>query len=308
MIALWRVYCTVADAASAERAARAFDDAVASVSAFEAEPEGTWLVEGMSLDEPDAKAVELCLALAWIGSGASAPSFAVERVAPRDWLAENQRGFPPIVVGRYVVHGAHWREALPAGKVALVIDAATAFGTGEHGSTRGCLVAIDALSRRRRFRRVLDMGTGTGILAIAAAKTWRSRVGAFDNDPEAVRVARRNVAANGVAHVVAPARAGSHGERALVRRAPFDLVLANILARPLVAMARGLARNLAPEGVAVLSGLLPWQESAVLAAHRRVRLTLAARVSVDGWSTLVLSRRGAARGQRIAHRPGSSPP
>jgi ribosomal protein L11 methyltransferase len=288
---LWRVFCTVDDAVSADLAARALDDAVASVSAFEAAPDGAWLVEGMSPDKPDMEALELRLALAWIDRGTRAPSFAVERLAPRDWLAENQRGFPPSWIGRYVVHGAHWRGTVPAGRIALVIDAATAFGTGEHGSTRGCLAAIDRLARRRRFARVLDMGTGTGILAIAAAKTWRARVAAFDADAEAVRVARRNVAVNGVARFVSPGRAHSHCERALVRRAPFDLVLANILARPLMAMARGLARGLAPGGVAVLSGLLKRQESAVLEAHRRVGLALAARIAIEGWSTLVLSRR-----------------
>ena len=288
MSVLWRVFCTVPDAVAAEAAARALDDAVASVSAFEAAPGGPWLVEGVSPAKPEAAALETRLALAWLGRAETAPALIVERLPARDWLAENQQSFPPIAVGRFFIHGSAARVRVPGGCVALTIDAATAFGTGEHASTRGCLLALDALARRRRARAVLDMGTGTGILAIAAAKIWRAKVAAFDIDEEAARVARRNAAVNGVASFVTARRGRSHAGRALRRRAPYDLVFANILARPIIAMARGLARALAPGGVAVLSGLLPWQEAAVLAAHRRVRLTLAARIVVDGWSTLVL--------------------
>lgn len=288
MSGLWRVFCTVPDAMAAEAAARALVDAVASVSAFEAAPGGPWLVEGVSPARPDSAALETRLALAWLGRGETAPALAIERLPTRDWLAENQQSFPPIAVGRFFIHGTAARVRIPAGRIALTIDAATAFGTGEHASTRGCLLALDALARRRRPRAVLDMGTGTGILAIAAAKVWRVQVAAFDIDAEAARVARHNAAVNGVASLVAARRGRSYAERTLRRRAPYDLIFANILARPIIAMARGLARALAPDGVAVLSGLLPWQEAAVLAAHRRVRLTLVRRIAVDGWSTLVL--------------------
>ncbi len=135
------------------------------------------------------------------------------------------------------------------------------------------------------------MGCGTGILAMAAAKTWRrGGVALCDIDPEAVRVASRNARANGLHPRLAPKRARSYRERVLARRAPYDLVLANILARPLMTMARELARALAPRGVAVLGGFLPWQESAVLAAHRTRRFVLCRRIVVDGWSTLIVSR------------------
>jgi ribosomal protein L11 methyltransferase len=290
MSALWRVFCTVPDAASAEAAARALDEDVASVSAFEAAPGGPWLIEGVSPAEPAIATLETRLALAWLGRGDGAPALVVERLPARDWLAENQQSFPPIAVGRFFIHGSAAPARIPAGRIALTIDAAIAFGTGEHGSTRGCLFALDALARRGRRARVLDMGTGTGILAIAAAKTWHARVAAFDIDPAAVRVARRNAAVNGVGSLVEPHPGHSFAARAVRRRAPADLIFANILARPIIVLARGLSRALAPGGVAVLAGLLPWQEAAVLAAYRRVRLPLARRIVVDGWSTLVVSR------------------
>ena len=135
------------------------------------------------------------------------------------------------------------------------------------------------------------MGTGTGILAIAAAKTWRRRVWARDIDGEAVRVAAQNAGINGVAALVALRRADGYGDRALSRAAPFALIFANILARPLARMAPELARHLAPGGIAVLSGLLARQERLVLAAHRRHGLALARRIAIEGWHTLVLARR-----------------
>lgn len=284
---------SAADAGAAEAAAAALGTACGAVSAFETAPGGVWQVEGFATARPDAASLEAALALAWIGRAEVPPPFTVEHVAPRDWLAENQAGFPPLRAGRYFIHGSHHRGVVPAGQIGLCIDAATAFGTGEHATTRGCLLALDALAKRRRPRRILDMGTGTGILAIAAAKTWRRPVLARDIDAEAVRVAARNATLNGVGRLVAVARSDGYRGCGLGGAARFDLVFANILARPLIAMAPRLARVLAPGGVAVLSGLLARQEAAVLAAHRAERLALMRRIAVDGWHTLVLARRPA---------------
>jgi ribosomal protein L11 methyltransferase len=284
---LWRVSCAVADASRAEAAVAALESALVTLSVFEAGAH--YVVEGLCLEKPARGALEVLLELAFLGAP-PVPALTIEPMPPRDWLAETLESFTPIVVGRYYIHGSHRDERAPVGRIPLRIDAATAFGTGEHASTRGCLIAMGALARRRRPLRVLDMGTGTGILAMAALKTWHARVAAFDIDAEAVRVARLNARANGVRAALRPGRAGSYRVRALRRNAPFDLVLANILARPLAAMAPGLARVLAEGGVAVLSGLLPRQEAIVIAAHRRVRMHLARRVVVDGWSTLVLTR------------------
>ncbi len=285
---VWRVATTVADAGAAEAVAAALGTACGAVSAFEAEPGGSWQVEGFATAPPERALLEASLDLAWVGRDDMPPELAFERVPPRDWLAENQASFPPLRAARYFIHGSHHRGRVPAGAIALLIDAATAFGSGEHATTRGCLLALDALARRRRFARVLDMGTGTGILAMAAAKTWRRPVVARDIDAEAVRVAARNAAANGVGALLDLSRA--EGYRGLGAGRRFDLIFANILARPLALMAPALARALAPGGVAVLSGLLARQERAVLAAHRAQRLTLRRRIRLSGWHTLVLAR------------------
>lgn len=286
---VWRLQVTAPGTVLAERAAAALDAVCAAVSAFEAVPGGAWLIEGYSDKSPAGAALETALALAWAGHG-EPPRPIIERLPPRDWLRENQQSFPPRRIGRYFVHGSHRRAGAPAGAVGLLIDAATAFGTGEHATTHGCLLALDRLARRRRFRRTLDMGTGTGILAIAAAKTWRRPVIAADIDAGAVRVGRVNAARNGVARLVRVWWSDGYRGRVVRRGRPFDLVLANILARPLAAMAREASRALAPGGVAVLSGLVDRQEPFVLAAHRAQRLRLIRRITIDGWRTLVLGR------------------
>lgn len=286
---LWRVAVTAPDAVGAAAAADAFEE-LAAVSAFEDKPGGTWRVEGLSTEAPDRGTIAARLALAWLGLAGNPPELRWERLPQTDWLSANQASFPPLVIGRYFVHGSHHQGRVPAGRIGLLIDAATAFGTGEHATTRGCLLALDAVARSGRAARVLDMGTGTGVLAIAAAKTWRRRVEARDIDAEAARVAAHNVKRNGVAQQVTVRRSAGYRDRRVACTAPYELVMANILARPLVAMARDLGRVLAQGGVAVLSGLLPWQENLVLAAHRLQRLRLRQRIVIDGWSTLVLAR------------------
>ena len=287
--ALWRVSVDVADAEGAEAALAALDGMCGAVSAFE-QPAGGWRVEGLALTPPERGAIEVRLALAWSGRG-EAPAVRAERLPARDWLGENQASFTPFCVGHFFVHSGNFTGHAPAGTIPLLIDAATAFGTGEHGSTKGCLLA---LSRLARPRRILDMGTGTGILAIAAAKRYCRCVLAADIDAEAVRVAGVNAMRNGAGGRIRPVCAGSYRQRTLARGAPFDLVLANILARPLALLAHDLGRVLAARGVAVLAGLLPRQEGLVLTAHRAAGLHLAARIDVGGWRTLIL-----ARGRRV---------
>ena len=294
--ALWHLAATVPDEASANAVSAAFDGAVAAVSAFETRPGGAWTVEAYAERTPDRAALEAAGTLAAIAFGVS-PSglfddLRIVRLAPRDWVRENQQSFPPIRVGRFFIHGSHHDKALPAGAIALRIDAATAFGTGEHATTRGCLLALAALGRRRRFRHPLDMGSGTGILAMAASRLWSCPVLACDIDAGAVHVARENVRVNGLASRIRLLRSDGYRSAPLWRDAPFDLVTANILARPLAAMAGDLAAVLAPGGVAVLSGLLSRHVPLVLAAHRAHGLGLRRRIEVEGWQTLVLSREG----------------
>jgi ribosomal protein L11 methyltransferase len=291
---LWRVIVEAPDAAAAAVASDALRD-FSAVSAFEARPDGPWRVEGLSTEPPDRASTLARLALAWLTLTSPVPEPRWERVPATDWVSLNQASFPPLRIGRYFIHGSHHKLRAPAGRIGLLIDAATAFGTGEHATTRGCLLALDAAARIGRAQRILDMGTGTGVLALAAAKTWHRRVAAFDIDAEAVRVGAHNARHNGVARLVHARRSVGYRDRFVARAAPFDLVFANILARPLTVMARDLGRVLAPGGVAILSGLLPWQENQVLAAHRLRRLKLCQRLVVSGWSTLILARGRPAR-------------
>jgi ribosomal protein L11 methyltransferase len=285
---LWHVSIRVEGADAASAIADIFDALTGAVSAFETRegqpPE--WLVETFATRPLVDAGLDLRLALAAIAGGGKILDRIELPVVERDWLAENRRAFPPQRIGRFLIHGSHWRDKPPPGTIAVEIDAATAFGTGEHPSTRGCLITFDRLARRRRFRRVRDIGTGSGILAIAAAKRLRRPVMASDLDPGAVRVARHHARRNGVGALVrveCAAGPASQGRG-------YDLVFANILARPLALMARDLSRLVAPGGRVVLSGLLGWQEAGVLAAYRTQHLSLDHRIPLAGWSTLVLRR------------------
>jgi ribosomal protein L11 methyltransferase len=287
-----RITAEIEGADAATAVAEALDEIAGAVAAFETRPgEGgrlaLWRVEAYPRQKLLEPALEIGLALAAAAAGGRLIWIVEKKLPERDWLAENRRAFPPLRIGRFFVHGSYWRGPAPTGAIAIEIEAATAFGTGEHPSTRGCLLALDALARRRRWRRPLDIGTGSGILAIAAAKSLRRPVIAGDIDPVAVRVARHHVRRNGVADRVRVLRAPGYRSRVL-RRSIYDLVLANILARPLALMARDLKCALAPGGVAVLAGLLRRQERQVLAPHRGLGLTLDYRLVIDGWSTLVL--------------------
>jgi ribosomal protein L11 methyltransferase len=284
---LWRLAVDLADIAAVEQVAAAVGEQCEAVSAFE---QGAgWQVEGWSRTKPSRARFEAALALIWPDA---APAVAVEAVPPRDWVSENQAGFPPLRAGGFFIFGSHYRGPVPRDAIPILIDAATAFGTGEHATTRGCLAALGMVVQRPR--RILDMGCGTGILSIAAAKRWRRPVLACDIDPEAVRVAQINARRNKVACLVRAEIAQRYDRPAIARRAPYDLVFANILARPLMEMAADLARLLAPGGCAILSGLLARQESAVLAAHRAQGLYLRARIPLEGWHTLVVAKGAAA--------------
>ena len=287
-----RIVAEIEGAVAALEVATALDQLAGAVAAFEVHPEAgenaaLWRVEAYPRAPLLDAALEIRLALLAAGAGGKLEHIAEERLPERDWLLENRRAFPPLQIGRFLVHGSHWRGPAPPGTIAIEIDAATAFGTGEHPSTRGCLMALAALAQRKPIRHPLDIGTGTAILAIAAAKLLRRPVPASDIDAGSVMVARHNVARNGVASLVRVGRAsGYHGRR--LRRHGYDLILANILARPLAAMAADLARHLAPGGHAVLSGLLRRQEPIVLRPHRSLGLALERRIVIDGWSTLIL--------------------
>jgi ribosomal protein L11 methyltransferase len=224
--------------------------------------------------------------------GLDGAGLSVEPLPDTDWVARSLEGLAPVFAGRFIVHGGHDRGRLPPGGIVVEIAAGTAFGTGHHATTRGCLLAADGLLKRWRPRRILDLGAGTGVLAIAAAKTAKAPALAVDTDAEAVRVTRENARLNGVSDLVRAALVLPAAGRAggAIRR--FDLIFANILAGPLVALAPRLAPLLEASGALVLSGLTIDQERQVAAAYRNRGLRLAWRVRLDNWSTLVFIRPG----------------
>jgi ribosomal protein L11 methyltransferase len=250
---------------------------------------GDWRIEVLVQGFPEQAMIDAAVNAVPVSGGLPAMA-AVRRVPRQDWVAESERAQPAMKIGRFFVYGSHIKTKPPRGSVPLLIDGGLAFGTGRHESTAGCLLALDELARRRRFRRPLDLGCGSGILAIAMAKLWNVSVLAVDNDPQAVTVARENAARNGVAHLVRVMRGGGYGAPAVKAEAPFDLVTANILARPLMRLAPGLARSLAPGGRAVLAGLLESQEQMVMAAQARAGLGLVEARVKNGWLVLLLKR------------------
>ncbi len=277
-----------------DRLAEVFDASEAVVSAYDTG--GDWAVAIDFTDPPNQTAVRALVGLAAGPEAANAIAF--ETLAAKDWVKASQEGLTPVEAGRFVVHSEHYRASVRANRIGIEIGTAFAFGTGHHGTTRGCLLAVDHLVKARRPRRVLDIGTGTGVLAIAAARVLRRPVLASDIDARAAAVARENVRRNR-ARAVTVVHAAGLGMRRFRGQAPFDLVLANILLGPLQRMATPMARLLAPGARVVLSGLLTAQASAALAAYRQEGLALERRVVLDGWSTLVLrvpSRPTPARG------------
>lgn len=207
----------------------------------------------------------------------------------RDWVQYVYDGFKPIVAGPFYIHTPQRTEPVPDCKIELVIDAATAFGTGNHGSTHGCLLALGRLQNTDFIpKTVLDMGCGTGILGIAAAKLWPSCCVLFaDSDPEAVRLTDENTQINGVAARSRALCSEGYAAPEIAQSGAYGLIFANILAAPLIAMAPDLAAHLAPKGKAIVAGLLNRQADSVIAAHEKAGLHLSDRIECDEWTTLI---------------------
>ncbi|MGJ4930311.1 50S ribosomal protein L11 methyltransferase [Bradyrhizobium sp. HKCCYLS2038] len=282
---------TVADEMTARQAVdvltEVFFDGDAAVAAFE-RPDLQWDVTVHFADPPDQELVRELVGGAAGAEVAGTLAFAV--VEAKDWVKASLDDLVPVPAGRFVVHGGHDRSRVPANKLGIEIEAALAFGTGHHGTTRGCLLLLDHVLKSARPRRVLDLGTGTGVLAIAAAKAQHRPVLASDIDPPSVMVAQENARLNGAAPLVRVVRATGFAAEDFAKEGSFDLVLANILANPLRHLAGPMQRHLAPSAYVILSGLLTSQARSVIAAYRARGLVPVRHLRIEGWSSLLLRK------------------
>ena len=292
---LWSIRL-VLDHKPAEEARLALENALEpfgeAMSSFETDNGKGWLIEVIGERKPAAR--DVAAALKPLGKHHAE----IGRVPDKDWLAESRRGLPEFKAGPFFFYGSHFKGEVPRNMIGLEIDAGMAFGTGRHETTRGCLLAVAKLAKTRRFRNPLDVGTGTGILAFGVARLCNVAVLAGDNDKDAVRVARENAKVNELSCQVRILRSDGYRAKAIRDGAPYDLVTANILANPLIELAPDLARVLAKDGRAVLSGLLREQEKEVLKAHEAAGLELDFRLRLGDWSVLVLQKAKTRKGKR----------
>jgi ribosomal protein L11 methyltransferase len=281
----------VTEAAARTLADAAEDDAHLGGRSVAIEELGTdrWRIVVYFDAEPDPDDVA-ALARLLTAAEADAVPFVIEKLPDADWVAKSLEGLPPVRAGRFLIHGSHDRARVGANDLGIEIEAGLAFGTGHHGTTAACLLAIDQLAKSRPIRRALDVGTGSGVLAIAIARRApAARIVASDIDPVAVVVARANMRLNGTGARIVTAIGPGLGLAAIRRNAPYDLIVANILAGPLVALAPAIRRNLAPGGMVILSGLLTEQRRRVAAAYRSVGMRAVRTITIGEWATLVLS-------------------
>ena len=266
-----------------------FDPTETAAAAFEEENGAYWAVEIYFAAAPDEESIrDLIAAVSDVETGQKAQ---FSQIAKQDWVQNALSGLKPVRAGRILVHGAHDRAHKRPNDISVEIEAALAFGTGHHGTTLGCLRALDQILKRRRPRQILDVGTGTGVLAIAAARLLRQTVASGDIDLVAVDTARANAQRNGAGAFVRPVLAAGLRHPSLIGQ--YDLIFANILAKPLRLLAPAIAQAASFDAELVLSGLLGRDVAGVLAAYRAQNFFLAQRSDIDGWATLRLSRSGA---------------
>jgi ribosomal protein L11 methyltransferase len=262
-----------------------FFEGQAAIAAFEG-PGGRWDITVHFAEAPDQASIRELVGIA--AGDEVAQDIAFDTVEARDWVKATLEDLVPVPAGRFIVHGSHDRSRVAPNKLGIEIEAALAFGTGHHGTTRGCLLLLDHVLKAYCPRRVLDLGTGTGVLAIAAAKALHGTVLATDIDPASVRVAHENARLNETGNLVETIRATGFSAPQFAQAGPFDLVLANILANPLRQLATPMARHLAPSALVILSGLLTHQAASVIAAYRARGLVPVRHLRIEGWSSLLL--------------------
>jgi len=246
--------------------------------------DGSWCVEATFPKKPDEAALKDFISL----QGASDFAIVIEPIPDADWVSISQAGLHPVRAGRFLIHGSHDRDKVKGSRWAIEIEAGQAFGTAHHGSTLGCLRAIDDLAKNNHFDNVRDTGTGSGVLAIAAARAWRARVIASDIDPVAQKTARENVRRNCAQTYVRTITADGLAHPLIRGNSPYDLVMANILATPLIALAHAIARVLRPGGIVILSGITREQAGRVAAAYGAAGFTRLRQFTICDWVTLTL--------------------
>ncbi|MFQ5535000.1 MAG: 50S ribosomal protein L11 methyltransferase [Sphingomonadales bacterium] len=257
-----------------------------TISSFRLDGGERWSIEAFVADRPERQDIAIALGQ----TGIEGSDITVEPVPDEDWVTLSRKSMKPVDAGRFHIYPQHRADDVPPGRVAIMIDPGQAFGTGAHETTRGCLLALDAIARERPMQRPLDVGCGSGVLAIAMARLWPVPVLASDIDPVACEVTVENAELNGVAETISAIAAEGMEHPRINDMGPFDIITANILARPLCGLAPGIASRLAPQGLVVLSGLLAEQEPEVLSAYERQGLRLTRRFELNGWNTLVLKR------------------
>jgi ribosomal protein L11 methyltransferase len=246
--------------------------------------------------EPDAKQIGSKLTILSAALSIPVPKHTVHVAPPLDWLKKVATDFPPLRIARWTVHGAMHRHKLPHRLYALQIDATNAFGTGEHPTTRGCLLLLDKILKSgKKPKRIVDIGCGSGILAMGAIQSTRGLAVAVDLDPDSVQIALSNVRKNGLGRHIMVGLSRGYGASLVRRHAPYDLIMANIFAKPLSQIAKDLKQNLRSGGIAILSGLLTSQANMVIAAHKMQGLALLEHMKIGEWSVLALERLNRAR-------------
>lgn len=287
---MWRIAFEVPEAC-VPAFAELVDPHVDAVSTFELQEGGQWLIEGTSYNEPDTGRISTKIAVMAAAMGIPEPEFTAEPLPPIDWVTKTYLSFPPIQAGRFFIHGSHHKKPVPVGCIGLQIEAAMAFGSGEHATTQGCLRAISDLRKSRKIANALDMGCGSGILAFAIAKLWKIPVVGVDIDALSIEIATENARLNRVNQYVKLFTGNGYRTNAVRkggRHGVYDVIVANILARPLARMAPDCRRHLKRGGLAIFSGLLHRQEPLVINAHRAQGMKLVKRYRLGDWSTLVM--------------------
>jgi len=275
-----------------------FDDLMANesdgASVFEVPDTDDWIIETYFIEEPDRASLEARLTIVATAHNVRTPTLDLGPLPDEDWVQKSLAGLVPVEAGQFFVYGSHNDETPPENSIRILIEAGPAFGTGQHETTKGCLLAIDEIRRSTNdnpIQKPLDVGTGTGVLAIAMAKTWGVPVTASDIDPTSVCEARENAEKNGVDDLMRCLRADGLGDQKLQDGAPYDLLIANILANPLIAMAPDIVNAVGEKGWIILSGLLEKQRQGVLNAYLPLGAELVGQHQLGEWPTLVLKKR-----------------